>query len=233
MTLVKLFMMIGCLVAAGFQAASAENNPFIEPSHPSIELDDSIVDSFSNYVSMESDFYARNGRKVNDMLVFVSDDLISGSARINETLLTRRSVLLSMSTYLSENFLCSLKQNALLMNDCKRKAGAAPATMNGNYGRFNRPIRVVGRTVSPSIDFAQIRKLYNQIEEGYFRGFNVKREDKILHSVLIIAKTNLISMFKLLFRNFNVPVVALDVHSFTYRFKPGARSPVSVAVEKV
>jgi hypothetical protein len=193
-------------------------------SKRSLELDDSNEDSFSSYMSMESDFYSRNANKTNDILVFVSNELTPANTTHKFESQLTQSVILSMSEFLRENFLCSLKQNLILSNECKKRAGNAS-------NRFSRSVRVVGRRISPSIEFTQIKKLHNQIEEGYFKEFNLKREDKTLYCIFIIAKTNLISMFKLLFRNLNVPIIALDVHSFLYRLNPNLAKPgVSVSL---
>ena len=186
-------------------------------SKRSVELDYKNIQlsSYSNYISIESDFYTRNANKLNDILMFVSDEITISNGTLAETdeNLLHQSTVLSVSSYLSQNFLCHLNQNALLRTEC-----TADTMAFKNNPRFNRPMRVVARKVSATMQFNQIMKLYNQIEDSYFNDrFKSGEARKVLHAVLVIAKTNLISMFKLMFKNLNVSVIALDVHSFFYR----------------
>lgn len=169
-----------------------------------IESDSSSVfASFSDYVAKENEFYSKNQDKQNDLLVFISHDDQDHNEKLNQ------SVVLSMSSYFRSNFYCSLDHNPSLSSDCSGR----DKKLNS---RFTKPIRIVARKLRSNVGIKQLRQLTEQTQETYFRN-NQARERYVLHGILIIGPTNIVTMFNLLLSSLNVSVIALDTQTFSLR----------------
>jgi hypothetical protein len=166
----------------------------------------------SNFVSIESDFYAKNSNKkhfLNDILVFISQDLVRKEPTNNQ----KQSFHLSMSKYLMESFLCPFKNNYKdLRNDCS-------SSSNTPNTRYKKPIRIVARALESYLSLADVKLLYEQIQEIYFKSKTAAPNDaafKSLHGILILGDGKFLKSLNLLLRNLNVSIVAFDTvnHNF-------------------
>ena len=214
----------------------AKQNDFFFNSEINYKLTPSFVEKFDFFeeLSSSSDFYDFkrinpefyfSNKELNEILVLITEDALkteylsqkqksnslnydSNDEFINDFI--QSHVVLSISDYVRRKTFCNYVNNISLVSDCNENTSGKKTDI---YRFYHHPVRIIGRKINNTMSFNQVKQIYEQLIVNYFdKTQSLQQKPKKLRSIMIIANSNLLSTFSLVFNDIRMPVFALDIH---------------------
>ena len=119
-----------------------------------------------------------------------------------------QNIILSISDFFSENFLCDLNEKLLLDDsNCKKM-------LDYSSGDKRVVTRVFARRISSHISLAKIRLLKENFKSHYRIDSPIDPSKESLKSIIIISNSFLLNVFKLFFSELNISLMVIDIEKF-------------------